>query len=303
MLCEVHIINLALIEKLSLYFGKGLSVLTGETGAGKSIILQAIHLLSGGKASASWVRAGTQSATIEALFDLGRNHHFVLEKLKEKGFETDGTIILKRILSIKGRSRFYINGSLATAKVTSELAENLLSVASQHDHQQLLAPRYHLDFIDSVGDLWHIRSTFSKLYDKWIQKKACLDKLQQQEMEKEQRKDFLSFQVQEISEAKIIAGEDEKLSSKKNRLKGSDRLIQLGQKSYSLLNQATASLPQIRKNLDQMTDVDSTLSPLADEIADYSFQLEEKLIDLRSYLETIPNDPYELDTITARLDI
>lgn len=303
MLCEVHITNLALIEKLSLSFGGGLSVLTGETGAGKSIILQAIHLLSGGKAAVSWIRSGADYAIIEALFEIGSDHPRVLEKLQEKGFETDGTIILKRILSNKGRSRFYINGSLATAKVTSDLAENLLSVASQHDHQQLLAPRYHLDFIDAVGGLWQQRSLFSSLYDGWFKKKSTYDTLLKKEMEKEQHKDFLSFQVQEISDAKIIAGEDEKLTIEKDRLKGSDQLIQLGRKSYSLLSQSTNSLPQVRKHMEQMAGVDPSLSALAEEIAEHSFQLEEKLFDLQSYLETIPSDPHELDAITARLDI
>lgn len=302
MLCEVHITNLALIEKLSLSFAGGLSVLTGETGAGKSIILQAIHLLSGGKASVSWIRSGAESATVEALFEVDGEHSLVVEKLQEKGFDTDGTIILKRVLSGKGRSRFYINGSLATAKFTGELAENLLSVASQHDHQQLLAPRYHLDFIDAVGGLSGLRNAFSTLYDTWFQKKSRYQTMQKKEMEKEQRKDFLLFQVQEISDAQIVAGEDEKLTIEKDRLKGSEQLISLGQKSYALLNQATSSLPQIRKNLEHMAEVDSTLSSLADEVADHSFQLEEKLFDLRSYIEAIPSDPHELDEITARLD-
>ena len=121
MLCEVHITNLALIEELKLSFAGGLSVLTGETGAGKSIILQAIHLLSGGKASLSWIRNGASNATIEALFEIRHDHEYVAKRLTEQGLDNDGTVIIKRVLSHKGRSRFYINGSLATAKFTSEL--------------------------------------------------------------------------------------------------------------------------------------------------------------------------------------
>ncbi|MCB2183956.1 MAG: DNA repair protein RecN [Desulfobulbaceae bacterium] len=303
MLSELHITNLALIEKLSLSFSSGLSVLTGETGAGKSIILQAIHLLSGGKASSAWIRSGAENAVIEALFEISSDRSQIIDKLCRHGFECDESIILKRILSRKGRSRFYINGSLATAKLTSELAENLLSVASQHDHQQLLSSRYHLDFIDAVGGLWAQRLDFSSQYDVWQSTKSEYDSLLKKEMEKEQRKDFLHFQVSEINEAKLIPGEDEKLSQEKIRLKSSTDLIRLGQKSYSLLYSATDPLAQIRKNIEQMVEVDPSLSAISEEIAGASFQLEEQLIHLKDYLETVPSDPHQLDNIMARLDI
>ncbi len=303
MLAEVHITNLALIEKLSLSFAGGLSVLTGETGAGKSIILQAIHLLSGGKASATWIRSGAEHAAIEALFEISPGHMHIADDLRAKGFECDGTIVLKRMLSNKGRSRFYINGSLATAKLTSELAENLLSVASQHDHQQLLNARHHLDFIDAVGDLWQQRLDFSHQYDIRQNKKAEYEALRQKEMEKEQRKDFLSFQVKEILEARIVPAEDEKLGLEKMRLKGADDLIRLGQKSYSLLNSAIDPLAKLRKNLEQMTDIDQTITPLTEEISGLSFQLEDQIITLKEYLESIPSDPGELETVMARLDV
>jgi DNA repair protein RecN (Recombination protein N) len=303
MLCELHITNLALIEKLSLVFAGGLSVLTGETGAGKSIILQAIHLLSGGKGSSTWVRSGAESTTIEALFEVGADHSQVLEKLTEQGFDSDGTIVIKRVLTQNGRSRFYINGSPATAKITGELAENLFSVASQHDHQQLLASRYHLDFIDAVGGLWQQRLDFSRQYDAWQQKKNEYDALRKREMEKEQRKDFLSFQVREIMDAKLIPEEDERLVMEKQRLKSADDLNRLGRKSYSLLYGAIDPLAQARKNLVQMTELDATISPLSEEIAGLTYQLEEKLAELRDYLDSITDDPQALETVMARLDI
>lgn len=303
MLCELHITNLALIEKLSLTFAGGLSALTGETGAGKSIILQAIHLLSGGKGSATWVRSGAENATIEALFEVGDDHEQVLTNLSEQGFDSDGTVIIKRILGINGRSRFYINGSPATTKIIGELTENLFSVASQHDHQQLLASRYHLDFIDAVGGLWPLRHEFSNLFDTWQQKKNDYDSLRQKEMQKEQRKDFLSFQTTEINNAKLIPGEDEKLVEEKQRLKSADDLTRLGQKSYSLLYGTIDPLGQARKNLMQMLELDNGIAPLTEELAGLSYQLEEKLIELREYIDTITDDPKTLDMVLARLDI
>ncbi|MBU4260622.1 MAG: DNA repair protein RecN [Proteobacteria bacterium] len=302
MLCELHITNLALIEQLSLVFADGLSVLTGETGAGKSIILQAIHLLSGGKGASTWVRSGTDSTTIEALFEVGEDHQ-ILEKLREQGFDADGTIVIKRVLSQNGRSRFYINGSPATAKITGELTENLFSVASQHDHQQLLAARYHLDFIDAVGGLWQQRADFSRQYDAWQQKKNEYDDLLRKEMEKEQRKDFLSFQVREIMDARLIPEEDGRLVMEKQRLKSADDLNRLGRKSYSLLYDVIDPLAQMRKNLVQMTELDASVASLSEEVAGLTFQLEEKLTGLRDYLDTITDNPQALETVMARLDI
>ncbi|MFZ5765506.1 MAG: DNA repair protein RecN [Thermodesulfobacteriota bacterium] len=303
MLCELHITNLALIDRLSLSFNSGLSVLTGETGAGKSIILQAIHLLSGGKGSAAWVRNGTDSATIEALFEVGDDRNGLAERLREQGFAVEDTVILKRVLSDQGRSRFYVNGSPATAKTTGELAEELFSVASQHDHQQLLVPRYQLDFIDTVGELRTERAGFAQLFDRYQQVKNELETMRAREQDKEQRRDFLSFQLNEIGEARLSAGEDDKLVKEKERLKSVDELTRLGRKSYALLHDAIDPLSQLRKNLAAMAVLDPALGPLAEEIAGYTFQLEEKAPDLHSYLETIPDDPHRLEAISARLDI
>ena len=303
MLSELHITNLALIEKLTLSFSKGLSVLTGETGAGKSIILQAIYLLSGGKASASWVRTGAERATIEALFEVDQEHQSILSLLNDKGFDCDGNIVIKRILSHNGRGRFYINGSLATAKLVSEISENLLSVASQHEHQQLLSPRFQLDFIDIVGDLWQKRLAYSTLYDNWLEVKKESEKLCGREMDKEQRKDFLTFQVKEISEAQIVPGEDEILIIEKNRLKGADDLNRLGRKNLLKLGEATSILALVRKEMSQMAELDSSLSTLTEEISGHSYQLEDHQESLRNYLNTIPTDPSELDNILARIDL
>ncbi len=302
MLSELRITNLALIENLSLSFADGLTALTGETGAGKSIILQAISLLSGAKASASYVRTGAGQATIEALFEFDRDSP-IPELIREKGFPEEGELVLKRIITEKGRSRFYINGHLATGQLTGEISEYLLSVASQHDHQHLLHPRFHLDFIDLVGNLWQRRLEFASLFDEWKRvANACHD-LIHRENEKEQHKDFLQYQLNEIKEAQLVPGEDESLELEKKRLKSADELNRLGRKSCSLLESAAGSLSQIRKNLELMADMDSTLVDLAEKIAGPCYELEEGLPDLRSYLDDIPDDPFELDQVMARLDV
>ncbi|MDH5524751.1 MAG: DNA repair protein RecN [Desulfobulbaceae bacterium] len=304
MLKELLITNLALIEKLQVSFENGLTVLTGETGAGKSIILQAIHLLGGGKAAATWVRSGAEQASVEALFEVAPGRDHFRRILAEMGFEADEELVVKRVISAKGSSRYFINGSLATAKVVGQLVENMLSVASQNDHQQLLQPRSHLDFIDAVGDLWPKRQELAKLYDGWKELRQKYHDLHALEKDKEQRRDFLSFQAKEIEEAGLVAGEDESLAQERDRLRSSDDLIRLGQKSYQQLGEALNDhLAKVRKDLTTMAGFDPSLDGLAEEVAGHCFQLEDHLATLRSYLETIPNDPSRLDVITARIDL
>jgi len=304
MLKELIITNLALIEKLHVSFAEGLTVLTGETGAGKSIILQAIHLLGGGKAAATWIRSGAETATVEALFELNPQHGIIQEKLAEMGFEPEAELVVKRVVSLKGASRYFMNGSLATAKAVGEVMENLLSVASQHDHQQLLQPRSHLDCIDAVGGLWPQRLIVSQCHDKWTAAKESYQELVDKERDKEQRRDFLTFQVQEIEEAALSPGEDAELVLERDRLRASDDLIGLGKKSWHLLAEAVNTpLSAVRKNLVQMAAFDPSLAGLAEEVAGNCFQMEDHVQAIRNYVETLASDPARLDVVTARLDL
>ncbi|MEN8141052.1 MAG: DNA repair protein RecN [Thermodesulfobacteriota bacterium] len=302
MLYELNIKNLALIDELSLNLDQGLTVLTGETGAGKSIILQAIHLLSGGKASAKWVRSGADQAVIEALFEVTESSH-VHTLLDDHGFSAETSIILKRVVSSKGRSRFYINGSLATAKLTTTISEHLLSVASQHDHQLLLSPPFQLDFVDGAGNLFGQRFKVAELFSKWQKTKQELAELQEDEREKQQRHDFLSYQVNEIEAAALVPAEDEELEQEKRRLKSSAQLHDLGRKSYEELNRATNNLAQVRKNLEQMATLDPEAEAISAQVAEPAFILEDQLLELRHYLDNLPSDLGQLEEIGARLDL
>lgn len=304
MLKELLITNLALIEKLHVSFGPGLTVLTGETGAGKSIILQAIHLLGGGKAAVTWIRSGAASASVEALFALRADQEVLLEKLAEAGVESDGELLVKRVISDKGTSRYFMNDSLATARLVSEIVEQLLSVASQHDHQQLLQPRSHLDCVDAVGGLWPRRLEVGRLYDAWQQSREAYLLLRDREKDKEQQRDFLVFQCKEVEEAAPGPDEDEALRKERDRLRASDDLLRLGQKSLYLLTEALgSSLAQVRKNLQQMAGCDPDLAGLAEEVAGNCFQLEDHVQAIRNYLGTVARDPARLDAVTARLDL
>ena len=312
MLRELKINNLALIDSLHLVLGSGtgddnsafLTVLTGETGAGKSIILQALNLLSAGKASATWIRTGAESAMVEALFELSPAKEELLKNLRSKGFEVDNSLIIKRVLSRNGRSRYYLNNSMATAALLGEISENLFSVASQHDHQLLLNPRNHLDFIDAVGELLPQRQQFNEIYTQWTGILSQHKKLQQMEQDREQRRDLLTFQLQEIKEADISPAEDEMLAAEKKRLKSSDTLMELGRTSYHLLAESIVmELSQVRKNLAQMEQLDETIADLAEGIASSNYELDDLAARLNKYIHDIPNDPAELEQIEVRIDL
>ena len=307
MLCELKIENLALIESLQLNFDPEdngrLLVMTGETGAGKSILLRAITLLTGGRASADWIRKGASGCSVEALFEVNPDHQAVLAIMKEGGLEADTTVVIKRVVTSKGRSRLYINGSLATVKMAARLTDYLLNIAGQHDQQLLLQPVHHLDYLDTLGELWEMRKEVGTLFRARRRKVSELEELRHQEQDKEQKKDFLTFQVGEIQEAEIEVGEDERLGEEKKRLKSSDLLMKLSRESYSLLSTSLLDgLVQIRKSFDQVAELDPQAVELADELRSYSFLVEDYISKVRQYRDSLQNDPLRLEEVAERID-
>ncbi len=311
MLRELVIHNLALIEEMRLHFpGKdaafprGLVVFTGETGAGKSILLQAINLLAGGRAAATWIRTGAEQASVEALFELRAEHAELLALVAGHGIETDGELILRRVLSAQGKSRFYVNGALGTARLAAEICAELINIAGQHDQQQLLNPNRHLDFIDSLGDHWPARRNIARLHHRWQETRSRLEELGREERDKERRRDYLCFQVNEISEVAPEPGEDDALAEERARLRSADALLALGHKSHHLLSGPLSDAAgQLRRQLEQITALDPTADAMAEEIAGLTFQLEDQADGLRRYCEGIPKDPARLELVEERLDL
>ncbi len=307
MLCELKVKNLALIESLHLSFEHtgpdSLVVMTGETGAGKSIMMRAVDLLSGGRGSAQWIRSGAEACTVEALFEVGEHYRAVREILLDSGFGDENQILFKRVIQQNGRSKFYINGSLATAKIVSEICFRLLSIDRQHDHQQLLQSSLHLEFLDLLGDHLEEREQFRSLYETWRQAQQQLQELLEREREREQRRDFLSFQIKEISETAPEAGEDEKLALERGRLKNGETLIRLSSECHELLDgPINENLAVIRKHMEQLRKLDPDMETLAEELSSYAFLAEDYSTRLRSYFAELDDDPARLDAVNARLD-
>ncbi len=267
-------------------------------------MLRAIHLLAGRRASVDWIRSGTEQCTIEALFALSKANKQIVARLEEGGFAAESTLVVKRIISRNGRSRYYLNGSLATARVVAEIIGELVTVASQHDHQKLLQPGLHLDFLDTYGGL-HIESAaLAKAFSFWQAKRDELAELLVEEQGKEQRRDFLTFQLAEIEEAAPEPGEDESLKAEKHRLKSADLLLRLSQQSQALFSgKILDALTEVRKNMEQLADLDPDAAQLAEEIAGYAFQAEDHVAALRTYRDTLESNPLRLEQVTERLDI
>lgn len=308
MLCELKVENLALIESLHLRFDQedenALVVMTGETGAGKSIMLRAIHLLMGGRATMDWIRNGARECVVEALFTVNAEHHLLLQSLRDAGLEDGTSVILRRVVGSGGKSRHYVNGSLATAKMVSLLADNLLNVASQHDHQQLLQPALHLDFLDTLGDHWPQRGQVAEIFTRWRQKKEELAALCRQEREKEQRRDFLTYQLAEIRAAQPLVGEDEELAMERKRLKNADTLIELSQRMYRFLSTTLVDgMFEVRRDMEQVLQLDTQAEELAAELTSYSYQAEDLVSRLRKYKDSLEHNPVRLEQVNERMNV
>ncbi|MDX9833761.1 MAG: DNA repair protein RecN [Desulfobulbus sp.] len=305
MLQELRVQNLALIDSLHLDLSaqqNGLIVLTGETGAGKSIILQAINLLTGGRGTASWVRGDCDQADIQAVFGVRTDHTEMHSLLGEHALTDGDACIVRRVLTREGRSRLYINDRSVTARLAGELTANLVNIASQHDQQQLLNARFHLDYLDLFGDLWPQRQQFGQLYRRWQQAALELRQLREREQDKERQRDFLTFQLAEIHKVGVCAGEDEQLCRERDRLKASDGLLRLvGDSGRILADTVSGRLTEIRKNLEQAATLDSGLVPVAERLAAAGYELEDVADLLSKYVDDIPTDASKLELISARL--
>lgn len=305
MLLELRIENMALIDALRLDFsdqGHGLTVLTGETGAGKSIILQALHLLAGGKGAASWIRSDQERAVVEALFAVPEGLRDVESLLAEQEIALAGECIVRRIVQQNGRSRFYVNDRLVTAALVEELTENLVNIASQHDHQQLLVARRHLDFLDSFGELWGRRQAFAELYRRWRHLAGRLRELRQAEADKERRREMLTFALGEIEVAAPVPGEEEALLEERTRLKSSGTLVELTGRCLELLQaNMLEHLTVIRKDMEYAATLDKTLQGIAERIASACYEVADLELGLRDYLESIPRDQKRLEEINERI--
>src|SRR3990170_2319497 len=239
MLLELRIRNFAIIDELSLSFSKGFNVLTGETGAGKSIILSAVQLLLGDKASEDWVRGEEEEAVVEALFDLSGNRE-VREKVKERASKShsageEEALLIRRVISRAGRGKALFNGHLATLGMLSEIGEELLSVYGQHEHQSLQRVETHIDILDEFGELLGLREEFQKNFQKFVSLSEEVKRIREEKDKKARERDLMAFQSKEIEASKVQIGEEGALKEERNILLHAKKLMEFATDSEEAL--------------------------------------------------------------------
>lgn len=306
MLLNLTITNFAIIDRLDVQFDTGFNVLTGETGAGKSIILDAFGLLLGDRARPDLVRAGAAEATVEALFDLtGRDD--IRQSFAESGFHVDEELVLRRIVQSGGRSRAYINGSLATLAQMQPLTELLVTVCGQHEHQTLLQRNAHLTILDNYGGIDVQASAYRNSFLAMQSVARKLERLEEVERDRLQRLEFLRHQSDEIARVKLAHDEEESLLVERLLLQNAERLTAITRGGYEALYEADGAVCEIlgglATELRSVAEIDQELGTLAETVQRSLFELEDVSTRLRSYLGRIASDPDRLETIEERLSV
>jgi DNA repair protein RecN (Recombination protein N) len=307
MLRELRIKNLAVIEEVTVPFAPGLNVLTGETGAGKSILIDAILLLLGGRAQPELIRAGADGARIEAIFDVDSSGP-IAELLSEAGLELDdGQLILKRELSRSGRNRAFVNDSPCTLALLDRIGAHLVELHGQHEHQLLLHAGRQLDLLDQYADAVKDREAVAALVREWQSAREELDRLRESERDRAQREDLYRFQLSEIDAARLQPGEEETLRAERQRLLHAERLAEgLAQALGTLYDDRDSALTRFHQAEQILTDlgkIDPDLSTPTSNLVEARVHLEEAVAATRSLRDRVTFDPGRLEEIDARLDV
>ncbi len=312
MLAELAIRNFALLESVQLALGPGLNVLTGETGAGKSIIIDAIGAVLGGRTSTDVIRTGAERAIVEAIFDL-TDLPAIQALLAERALEgDDGTLILSREISRSGRTVARVNGRTVPVSLLAELGALLVDVHGQHEHLSLLRADAQRDLLDRYGGLMAQRQTLAGLVRELRAARAEWRALQQDEREVARRIDLLSFQVEEIRAAKLRPGEEEELARERTLLANAGRLAELAAAVQAALTGGTTSgdepsaidlLGRAQRHLAQLVRIDPQLASHEQALLEATAQIEELGRTLRAYAEAIEFSPERLEAVDDRLEL
>lgn len=289
MIRYLSVSNLAVIDQLELEFAPGLNVLTGETGAGKSILVGAVGLLVGGRSSADLVRTGEDTAAVQAVFE------------KPDGAE----VIVRREVSAQGRSRAFVDGALVTSAALRDAVGWLVDLHGQHEHQVLLDPAAHLDLLDEFAGLTDGRDDVARAFGAWQQVRDERARLVASEQQQASRAEFLAFQLAEIDKAALRAGEDEELAATRQVLANADRLQRLCGDAYATLydgdQAALPALGQVWKKLAELAALDAKFSPYLEARDAVKSHLEDLAFFLRAYAQSIDASPLRLQEIEDRL--
>ncbi len=306
MLSELAIRKFAIIEDIRISFKDGLSMLTGETGAGKSIIIQAVNLLLGARASSDLVRTGEDHAELEACFEVDPSSE-TATAMRNQGMEPEEGLLIRRVVSRSGKSKVYINSRQATLEFLKQVTRNLAGVASQHAQQGLLNEEYHLDILDEYADTWPLREKVTAIYNRLQPLKTRIKKLKEQKERSLREKELLQFQVDEIRSADIQPHEDLALEKQRDRLKNAAQIYETVNGAVHEIYDREGSLVESISFLDQkiqrFADSDPELSRVGDRLQSVLFDLQDVAELLRAHADGVDLDPNSLEEVDQRLDL
>jgi len=307
MLSSLQIENVAVIQKAEVHFEPGLNVLTGETGAGKSILIDSINAILGNRTSKDLVRTGAAKAVIRAAFE--QVPPAVLDKLEQSGYERSEALLLSREITAEGKSSCRINGMPATAAVLRELCGGLININGQHDSVGLLNPAHHLGILDDYAQNRTVFQEYYTLYRELVQVKRELDALITDETEKQRKIDLLQYQVQEIEDAGLTAGEEQTLENRRKVLSNASAIRDRLAQSYALLSGsddaagAVDLLGEASNAVDAAAQLDPALTAAAGQLLDLYYNAKDVAADLIGRLDAYDTNDAELDEVEQRLDL
>ncbi|MEC2325128.1 DNA repair protein RecN [Lederbergia lenta] len=307
MLQELSIKNFAIIDEISVSFNKGLTVLTGETGAGKSIIIDAVHLLVGGRGSSEFVRHGEKKAEIEGLFYLEKDHP-CFRKSAEFGIEIEeGMLILRRDIAQTGKSVCRINGKLVTISILREIGSTIIDIHGQHEHQELMDESMHLHLLDQYGkeEIGKTLNNYQEIYVQYDHTAKQMKQLTENEQQMAHRLDLLRFQLQEIQAANLKVNEDDELIEEKSRLTNFEKIFDAIKSGYEGLQGEQRGMDYIGHamgHLETAAELDNNYVEVLDAVTTTYYALEDVVGTLRTELDKLEFDPMRLNEVESRLN-
>jgi DNA repair protein RecN (Recombination protein N) len=305
MLLCLRVKNLAIIDALEVEFPAGMNVVTGETGAGKSILVNALSLVMGARAEPQVVRTGAPEAEVEALFDVA-DHPSVRERAAEMGLDDGDELVLRRVVQASGRTRAYVNGRLASAAQLAELARGLCDISSQHEHHTLVDAGSHVHFLDAFAELEPLRAQMVEAYRTLSEAHEALASHSEDSSKRIERADLLRYQIREIEELGPQPGEQQALLEERERLRHAERLASVTGHAEDVLYARDEALcdelARLSRSLEEAAALDTRLGPIASQLASAQRELEDASRELGAYARGVVHDPARLAEVDERLD-
>ena len=305
MLAELRIKNLAILDQVELLLDPGLNVFTGETGAGKSMLVQAVHLLQGARASDDLVRTGAAAAEVEARFDHPAPE--LAATLAERDIPFEGELLVRRVVSREGRSRSYVNDQAVTVKLLGATVQELLQLSGQHEYQTFLAPDNHLNILDWFAGLTTAVRDYQVTYQRWRQVQRQWQDFKRRRADLESTRDFLAFQIQEIEQARLQPDEEEDLQQERERLRHAEKLWEATRVGYGRLygdkESILTRLLEVKKALELLARFDMQWPERLEGLERLALDLEDLAFSLRDYLAEVQPNPHRLEEIDQRLHL